>query len=172
MSGRSRGRWGTRPSPERPSRFPGAQLLAEAAGRAPVWGRTHTRAFQKLFGSRVAPGPPSKGGSLRLPSPLLHSSLDPGTRSLEDGTRGPGQEAQWCSDSQGFVLFSSCSWARLDSLTKPQELGASKAAPPGGQLQSRSLCEDGDWAPWDHQTAPPPAQGLGAGQWRPPTSGH
>lgn len=35
----------------------------------------------------------------------------------------------------------------------------------------RSPCEEGDWAPWGDQTAPPPAQGLGRASGRPPTSG-
>lgn len=45
---------------------------------------------------------------------------------------GGRQEALLCSDRQVFVLFSSCSWARLDGLTEPQKLRASKAPPSGG----------------------------------------
>lgn len=120
-----------RAHPREGVRAHGAQLLAEAAGRAAV--REAHAGLWKLFGSRVAPGPPSKGGSLRLPSPLLHPSLDPGALRLEEEMGlGGRQEALLCSDRQVFVLFSSCSWARLDGLTEPQKLRASKAPPSGG----------------------------------------
>ena len=67
-----------------------------------------------------------------LPSPLLRPSF-PGARRLEEELGlGGRREALLCSDGQVFVLFSSCSWARLDSLMEPQKLGASKAPPSGG----------------------------------------
>ena len=129
-SGGSSGRRCSGPPP-RGRRVHGAQLLAEAAGRATV-PEAHA-GLSEAFWLQSRSWAPSKGGSLRLPSPLLRPSLDPGARRLEEELGlGGRREALLCSDGQVFVLFSSCSWARLDGLTEPQKLGASKAPPSGG----------------------------------------
>lgn len=128
-----RGRRRSGPTPERASGLTAPSSLPRPRG-GPQCGKL-TQAFRKLFGSRVAPGPPSKGGSLRLPSPLLRPSLDPGALRLEEEMGlGGRREALLCSDRQVFVLFSSCSWACLDGLTEPQKLRASKAPPSGGSF--------------------------------------
>lgn len=90
----------------------------------------------KLFlAPESPPGPRPREGLFFSGShlPSLHPSLDPGALRLEEEMDSGAGWRRCCAVTGKFCsLSSSCSWARLDGLTEPQKLRASKAPPSGG----------------------------------------